>query len=366
MNKKEMQLVSVVLPAYNSRKYYGEKYEKIKKYLEIVLSSIKNQTYLNLEVLVFDDCSEESLRETVKSVFPEAKFTRNETNLGLLKTENRGIKESSGKYVLMANQDLKLEEDYIEKLVAAMEENNKIGVISGKTRFFFIEEDGKPNFTEMIDSAGMLFYKDRNIIERGRLEEDCSQYDSAKEMFGVTGAAPLFRKEALDDILINGEYYDEDFWMYKDDVDICWRLNLRGWECLYYPRALAYHARTAAGIAKKYRGNFILRRFGYIIHRIFKKEGGSAKVRRRDFCNHYLTLIKNDTYQSILKSIIPFGWREFQKLVFGIFFEPNVYFPGWVDFFKKLGKIKEKRKIIQSRRVISWREMEKKFEKGIW
>jgi len=361
-----MPLVSVAIMSFNSRKYYGDKYEKNRLHLEELLKSVKKQSYQNLEVFVIDDHSDENPEKLVKSILPNAEFIRNEKNLGLLKSENKAIKLSSGKYIALLNQDLSLTEDYILKLVEVMECDSKIGVISGKTHYFFLNNKNNFEFTKMIDSAGMLFYKDRNIIERGRLEEDCGQYDNEEEMFGVTGAAPLYRVETLEDVAINGEYYDEDFWMYKDDVDLCWRINLRGWKCVYCPQALAYHARTAAGIEKKYRKNFILRRFGYIMHRIIKKRGGQSNIRRRDFCNHYLVLVKNDTWQGILKSIIPFGWREFQKLVFGIFFEPTVYFPGWVDFFKKLGKIKEKRKIIQSRRLIGWKEMEKKFEKGVW
>lgn len=356
----------MILPAFNSRSYYKEKYQKINKYLEIIVNSVKKQTYSNIEFFVIDDHSEEKIEGLVKSIYPEAAVLRNEKNIGLLKTENKGIKMAKGKYILLVNQDLFLENDYIEKLVDLMENNSKIGVAGGKTRYFFIDENGEIQFTKKIDSAGMLFYKDRNIIEKGRMEEDFGQYDEKKIMFGITGAAPLYRKEALEDIAIDGEYFDEDFEMYKDDADICWRLNLRGWECAYFPQALAYHARTSGGIETKYRKNFLTRRFGYIIHRIIKKGHGSAQIRRRDFRNHYWMLVKNDSWQSIFRSIIPFAWREFQKLVFGIFFEQNVYFPGWVDFFQKLGKIKKKRKIIQSRRIIGWREMERKFERGVW
>lgn len=364
--KKEAPLVSLAVMAFNSRKYYGEKYEKNKQYLKALLESVKKQTYPNLEIFVVDDCSEEDLSEEIKAVLPQARIIRNEKNLGLLKSENKAIRMSKGKYIALLNQDLILEENYIESLAGAMEEDDKIGVISGKTRMFFVDENNNSIFTNYIDSAGMLFYKDRNIIERGRMEEDSGQYNVRKEMFGVTGAAPLYRREALENVAIEGEYYDEDFWMYKDDVDLCWRLNLGGWKCVYSPQALAYHARSAGGIAKEYRKNFISRRIGYIIHRILKKGSGSAATRRRDFRNHFWMMVKNDTWQSLLKSAIPFLWREFQKFAFGCAFEQAVYFPGWMDFFKGLKKMLKKRRIIQSRRLIGWRAMEEKFEKGIW
>jgi len=352
--------------SFNSKKYYGDKYEKNKQYLRVLLKTIKNQTYKNLEIFVVDDCSDEDPTPDIRIIFPDAKIIRNEENIGLLKSENKAIRMAKGEYIALLNQDLYLENDYIERLVKIMEQDHKIAVSSGKSLNFYLDDKNETCFTKLFDSAGMLFFKDRNVIERGRLEKDNKQYDSQKEVFGITGAAPFFRKSAFEDIAVEGEYYDEDFWMYKDDVDLCWRFNLRGWKCMYCPQTIAYHARTASGIAKKYRKNFLVRRLGYIVHRIIKREGGSTKVRRRDFCNHYLMLVKNDSWQSIFRSIAPFLWREAQKFIFGCFFEPNVYFPGWVDFFRKLGKIKKKRKIIQSRRTIGWREMEGKFEKGIW
>ncbi|MFH1175238.1 MAG: glycosyltransferase family 2 protein [bacterium] len=366
LGEQAISLVSLAVMSFNSKKYYKEKYEQNKSYLKHLLISIKNQTYPNLEIIIIDDCSDENPFELVKTILPQAKMIRNEKNLGLLKSENKAIEMFGGKYAGLLNQDLYLEGDYIEKLVEVLEKDEKIGVCGGKTRTFLLNEKGEPEFSQLIDSAGMLFFKDRNIIEAGRMEEDNGQYNKQKTVFGITGAAPLFRKEALEDIKIFGEYFDEDFQMYKDDVDLCWRMNLRGWKCEYAPQALAHHARTSAGIPKKYRKNFLLRRFGYIIHRVVKKQSGGSATRRRDVRNHYWMLVKNDTWQSLLKSAPFFLWRELQKLVFGIFFEPNVYFPGWVDFFGKLGKMKGKRKIIQSRRKIIWQEMEKRFEKGIW
>jgi len=352
--------------SFNSRKYYGKRYDEISRYLEVCLESIKKQDYKNIEISVFDDCSEEDPSEKIKKSFPDVKIFRNKENIGLLKTENKAIRQSHGKYILILNQDIYLENDYVSKLVEVMEDDETIGVVSGKILRFCIDDKNNLQFSKILDSAGMIFFCDRNILERGQQEEDTGQFEKSETVFGVTGAAPFYRKKALEDILINGEYYDEDFWMYKDDVDICWRLNLREWKCKYCSQTIAYHARSAGGISVKMRKNFVTRRIGYIIHRFIKRDGGTAKVRRRDFCNHYLMLVKNDTLSSLLKSFLPFVWREFQKVIFGIFFEPHVYFPGWVDFFGKLAKIKKKRKIIQSRRKVSPKELEELFCRSIW
>ncbi len=352
--------------SFNSRKYYGKRYDEISKYLEVCLKSVKNQSYKNVEITVFDDCSEEDPSKKIRAMIPEAKIFRNEKNLGLLKTENNAIRQSRGKYILILNQDIHLQNDYIEKLVDLMESDKKIGVASGKILRFRVDEKNEIKFSKIIDSAGMIFFRDRNVLERGQEEEDTGKYEKSETVFGITGAAPFYRGQALEDVAISGEYYDEDFFMYKDDVDLCWRLNLRGWKCQYCPKTLAYHARSASGISAKMRKNFVTRRIGYIIHRFIKRKGGSAKTRGRDLCNHYLMLVKNDSFSSLLKSVVPFVWRELQKIVFGILFEPRVFFPGWVDFFKKLSKIKKKRKIIQSRRMVPPKELEKLFCRSIW
>jgi len=352
--------------SFNSKKYYGKRYDEISRYLEVCLESIKNQNYKNIEISVFDDCSEEDPSETIKRSFPDVKIIRNKENIGLLKTENKAIRESNGKYVLLLNQDIHLGSDYISKLVKVMENNKQIGAVSGKILRFCVNDENNLQFSKVIDSTGLQFFKDRNVIDRGQSEEDIGQYNRVERVFGITGAAPFYRREALEDIKLNNEYYDENFWMYKDDVDLCWRLNLREWGCNYCPQATAYHARSSKGISAKDRSGFIRRRLSIIKNRIIKAGSGSVATRRISFCNHYLMLVKNDTVSSILRSFFQFSWLEFQKVVFGILFEPHVYFPGWVDFFRKLAKIKKKRKIIQSRRTVSAKELEKLFNDSIW
>jgi len=361
-----MPLVSVAVMSFNSRKYYGKRYDEISRYLEVCLESIKKQDYKNIEISVFDDCSEEDPSEKIKKSFPDVKIFRNKENIGLLKTENKAIRQSHGKYILILNQDIYLENDYVSKLVEVMEDDETIGVSIGKIKRFFIDNNLSVRFTNVLDSVGLQFPRDRNIIDRGQLEKDSGQYDKSGFVFGVTGAAPFYSKKILEETAINGEYYDEDFWMYKEDPDLCWRMNIQGSKCFYCADTIAYHARSSGGISKDDREKFFRRRISIVISRIFRSGSGSIATRRRSYSNHYFMLIKNDTLSMLAKSIIPFGWLEFQKFVFGTFFEPRAFFPSWVDFFGKLAKIKKKRKIIQSRRKVSPKELEELFCRSIW
>src|SRR4051794_11516834 len=92
--------------------------------------------------------------------------------------------------------------------------------------------------------------RDRRVISRGQTEADGPKYSQPGPVFGVDGAAPVYRREALLDARVpdgNGgwEFLDESFFMYKEDVDLAWRLHRLGWKTLYEPAALAWHARGA-------------------------------------------------------------------------------------------------------------------------
>ena len=94
-----------------------------------------------------------------------------------------------------------------------------------------------------------MIRRDRRVFDRGENERDEGQFDRDEEVFGVSGAALVARREALESVELDGQYLDESFHMYKEDVDLCWRLRLAGWECWYVAGAVAYHARTSHGLS---------------------------------------------------------------------------------------------------------------------
>ena len=95
----------------------------------------------------------------------------------------------------------------------------------------------------VIDSAGISFNHYRQGIDIGQNEVDEGKYEEDKRVFGVCGAAAVFKKDALEKIKVSGEYFDNDFFAYKEDIDICWRLNLYGFKCYYVHDAISYHGR---------------------------------------------------------------------------------------------------------------------------
>src|SRR6185295_4228689 len=95
-----------------------------------------------------------------------------------------------------------------------------------------------------IDSTGMLFTPAMRHFDRGWHEPDSPYFDRMEYVFGASAAAALFRREMIDDISVDGNFFDPDFFVYREDADVAWRAQLQGWRCLYTPAAVAHHVRT--------------------------------------------------------------------------------------------------------------------------
>ena len=95
----------------------------------------------------------------------------------------------------------------------------------------------------MVDSTGIYFNPMLRHLDRGSQEVDNGHYLQYEYVFGATAAAALYRREMIDDISLDGEFFDSDFFVYREDADVAWRAQLMGWKCLYAPYARGYHVR---------------------------------------------------------------------------------------------------------------------------
>jgi GT2 family glycosyltransferase len=167
-------------------------------------------------------------------------------NLGYSGGADRIIRETDGHdYILLLNPDAVLDSRCLEEMVRVMESAPGAGSVGGKLLLGNPQlDDGAGSPTpRILDSTGHLIFRNRRIIDRGHGEVDEGQYDRLEEIFSVCGAAVLFRRAMLEEVRIGSQYFDEDFFAYKEDVDICWRAQLLGWDSLYHPAASAYHLR---------------------------------------------------------------------------------------------------------------------------
>ncbi len=221
MSEIDSCLISVVVLNWNGYEFVDQ-----------CLKSLQAQTYPNLEVIVVDNASTDGSVELVRDGFRDVKLILNEKNLGFGGGNNIGIQASSGRYIMMLNNDTHLDPKCVDEMKRSIEKDERYGACASKV---LLEcEDN------LIDAAGIAVFPDGLSIGRGRLERG-DRYVEEQEVFGASGCACLYRREMLEDIGL----YDEDFFAYADDTDLGWRARLAGWKCIYNPRAIVYHLHSA-------------------------------------------------------------------------------------------------------------------------
>jgi GT2 family glycosyltransferase len=198
-----------------------------KQYLHDCLASLARQTCEDYEVIVVDNGSRDASMEYLRSSFPWVKVVRNEENLGFAEGTNSGIRVASGDLILTLNNDTKVDKNFIKHLTQPMYAHADVGMCASKMLF----PDGK------INSTGICISRSGAAWDRGMFEPDTGQYDQREEVFGPCAGAALYRREMLEEIGL----FDEDFFLYMEDVDLAFRGRLAGWKCIYVPEAKVYH-----------------------------------------------------------------------------------------------------------------------------
>ena len=328
-----MPSVSIHLVTYNDKKYLPD-------CLQAVFNlQLENEKGLKIEpnILIVDNASTDGTVEYLKEFWPQIPLVVNRKNEGYCRAHNKAIHFSKSDYILVMNADTLVEKDFLIKLVEVAEDDETIGAIGGmilKAKFNI--ETLEIEKTNLIDSLGIGAKKSRRFYDIGAGQSAFNQNaikDEFKEVFGVTGALVLFRRVALEDIRFEQEFFDEDIFAYKDDIDICWRLRLNGWRCGIVSSAQAYHFRAVSG------GN------GGVKETINGRKDRSYFVRYLSYRNHFLVIYKN---ADRINLVLAFPWiffYELKKFFYVLFFETKVL-KAFIDFIKLRKRMKEKRKYI--------------------
>jgi len=332
------------------------------KYIRHCLDAIRQQTYPNLEINIFDNGSTDGTKEIIQSWKIETENWQpinlifNQVNLGTWPGQEKAIESSHGKYIVALSVDVLMHPTAIEKAVKVLEKDEKIGGVQSKIYQYKIEV--RPQLeervikTNLIDTLGFQIFRSRRIINLGHGEEDRGQYDQETEIFAVEGAAPIFRKSAFEELRVLGEIADREMFWYGDDLDIGWRMRLFGWKQVYSPKVIMYHDRsTTKGMSMGWKDYF---------SRIHDRKKIPIFKKRLDWRNKRLARIKNDYCRNMLRDFFPIARRELQELGYIIFFEPAVLLeiPKLV---KLLPRMLKKRKIILARAQVGPKEMARWF-----
>ncbi len=207
--------------------------------LPACIASLQRQTCRDLHIVVLDNASQDQSANWIREHFPDCELIINDENVGFGRAHNRIIRHcrlSNSDFYMPLNPDVTLDADYVERVVDALMQTGA-GWASGK----LLEKDNENRLTGRIYSAGQGIRRDGFVINIGEGMRDEPQFDKSREVFLVSGAAPIIRGELIASIAEDGDLFDRAMFMYAEDIDMGWRARLQGWRCWYVAEAVAYH-----------------------------------------------------------------------------------------------------------------------------
>lgn len=221
------------------------------------LKSLKNITYPNYEVIVVDNNSQDGSVEIITKTFPKVRQVLNKNNSGYVGGNNSGIRHAKGKYLLILNNDTLVTPGFIKPLVVDLEKDPSLGIVQSK---IFIMDNPKQldNVVSYLTNIGFLFHI-------GYLDNDKPEYQKFKETFAAKGACMMINKA----VLALGAF-DEKYWCYFEESDLCWRAWVMGYHVAFEPRSIIYHKMGATSTTM-----------------------GSAFIHYHSFKNRIRTILKN-------------------------------------------------------------------------
>jgi GT2 family glycosyltransferase len=328
-------LVSVLMPCYRDAHL-----------VERALPRILEGSNCDLEVVLLNNDSDQAgqIRGLVEALGdPRVHVFELEHQAGFAKAINAGIGATTGGLVFLANSDLFVADGYLDELVSFFARRPKAACATGKILRYDLDDDRETN---ILDTTGLTIGRNRRVADRGENAEDIGQFEREEEVFGVSGAGLVARRESLESIKVRGEYLDESFYMYKEDVDLCWRLRLAGWECWYVPSAAAYHGRTSHGLGRRsYLAD--MRRF----HE--NEQTKPVLTRMNSMKNHWLVLLKNDDLANLARDLHRILGRETLIVCYNLVCTPRETARAVFQFLLSVPRALGKRREIMVRKKAS-------------
>jgi GT2 family glycosyltransferase len=316
----QLPWVAIHIVTWNSREF-----------LPTCLAGISQQEYPHLHVVLVDNASQDQSADYVEQHYPQIAVLRNAQNVGFSRAHNQAIRQSQADYILLVNPDIYLQPDYVTRAVAWMHDP-ATGAVAGRLFATTPADFLQGNFAckGMLDCAGMAMLRNRRLILRGNRTVDDPQFSQPTEVFGTDGALPLYRRTMLEDTKIGQEYFDEDFFAYKEDHDLAWRARLFGWNTYYAPDALAHHIRSAQPGRRK---------------------NMPGKIRILGVRNRYLMNLKNDLPALLLRDLVPILQYEVQIFGYTSLFERQTL-QGYRQVLPLLPMMWQKRQHIMAHRRV--------------
>ena len=296
--------------------------------LPACLAAVAAQDYRPLEVVVVDCASSDDSVAVARAAdvgdLPRQVVALGD-NLGFAGGMNRAFAAGDAPYLLTLNADAVPGPDYVRRLVErfADDRGHRIAAVTGR---LVRPGDGE----RLLDACGMRLTPTWRHLDRGSGEIDRGQLVRAERVFGATGAASLFARAALDDVRFGGdEVFDARFHSFREDAELAFRFQERGWEVVYEPRAVAEHRRRV------------------LPERRLRLP---AAVNYHSLKNRYLLRLYHQTPGNVLRTLVPTLWRDLLALGWVILAErSSLAAYGWL--WRHRREILARRRYLQGRRT---------------
>ena len=297
------------------------------------LESLQRQTFRDFRIHILDNDSRDHTLDRIRPY--DLDLIASASNTGFAAAHNRLIRSFPAEYVLILNPDTVLRPNFLQELTAALEARPDAASATGK----LLRSDERT-----IDSTGIIMLRNQRHLDRGADEPDLGQYDKAEDVFGPSGAAALYRDRALRDVAFGGQFFDEDFFAYREDADLAWRCRLMGWKSIYVPSAVALHVRRVtperrAQLPAIINYHSVKNRF------LLRLNNMTGSLYRRDFWRITLRDF------AVLGYVLAREWKSIGALFYVLRHFPRLW---------------RKRQLIQSRRRIGGRELDGWFYNIRW
>lgn len=200
------------------------------------LPSVVATDYPDFEIILADNASTDGSAEWVARTYPHVRIVRHPENWAFCRGNNEAIPHATGDYILFLNNDVEVPPDWLHPLVAVLENAPDVAAVQPK----LLQYADRDCF-EYAGAAGGFLDRFGYPFTRGRIfatmEKDHGQYDTPADVFWATGAALLVRRSALEAV----GPFDERFYMHMEEIDLCWRLQRRGYRIRVEPASRVYH-----------------------------------------------------------------------------------------------------------------------------
>jgi len=340
------------------------------KYIPFLVDSLASQQYKDFSVLAVDNASSDKTAELLGEGLAEhgiecTIITQNE-NLGFAGGHNIAYQNTKSRYLLLLNPDIFILPDVLAKMVEFMDQHGSTASLAPRLMRWDFDKVNSAHqalagFSKMIDALGIRLYHNRRAIEMfSGLPWTADSSDKNirdlynkrfTEVFGVSGAMVMYRKDILDKVALpDNNIFDPFYHSYKEDLDLAYRLRNAGQLSYVLLDAVSYHDRTSASPVTS-----------SDLAAIKNKRRQSEYIRYHSYKNHLATLYKNEYWQNVALDWPFILWFELRKAGYILLTSPKIFFKCWWTLFKNRRHLRSGRERVIKSRTMYWKGIRRWF-----